>query len=81
MEGSPESGVDLEKRGLTRCPTEEEYGQERRRSVETDKVSHHIWVYLSAYWRGGMGKDSDHNFKMATKGIIGINPGPQGVAK
>ena len=61
MEGSPDSGVYLEILGITRCPTEEKDGQERRRYVETDKFSHHIWVYLSAGSRGKMGKDSAYN--------------------
>ena len=56
MDGSPDSGVYLEIIGITRCPTEEEDGQARRRSVERDKVPHYIWVYLSVYRRGKWAK-------------------------
>ena len=51
----------MSKTGLTRSPTEEEDGRERRKSIERDKGPHYRWVNLSDDRRGKMGKDSDNN--------------------
>ena len=64
MEVRPEIGVYLEILGLTRCPTEEEYGQARHSSMERDKSLHHRWVYLSK---------TGHIIKNGCKGSHGEN--------
>ena len=61
MEGSPESGVDLEILGITKFPREEEDVRTIRSFVERGEVPHHIWVYLLAVRRSKMGKDLAHN--------------------
>ena len=81
MEGSPESGIDFKILRLTRCPTEEEYGQARRMSVEKEKFPHIRWVYLSTDRRGGNGQILVSKLKMAVKVRIRITPGLQVVVK
>ena len=67
MEGILKSGVYLAIFRLIICLAQEDYGKARWRFVERDEVTHYLWVYLLAGWRGKIYQDLAYNNKMSAK--------------